>query len=326
MTSKSFVENKPFTILTESWFISDRIKRAILRFGGKILGRKIHWPVAVFDSLVRWLEDLKAEWQNITYNINPPRDKMHETVIVLMLSDTLRYALDLKKKWIIKYIYAWPAISVPLDKNDIFFDEGIDKIIIPSQRVADYFVSINPESKDRLLIRPAGVKSENISDINKKKWTKSHKLLVYKKTCPEELFVYIIDKLKEQNIPYELIEYGKFTFDIYMKQLDNCAGMIYLQESESQWLALQEAWIKNIPTLIWNRWFWQYQTAYREDSKISAPYMTADCWLFFGGKEDFDDKLSEFISNIYDYKPREYCSKELTDEATTKLLLDQINK
>lgn len=322
--------NQPFTILTESWFIYDRIKWVILRLGAKILGRKIHWPVAVFDSLVRWLEDLKSQWQNIVYNINPSRDNIHETVVILMFTDTLKYSLKLKKQWIIKYIYAWPAISVPLNKSDIFFDQWVDRIVVPSQRVADYFISINSQIKDKLIIRPAWVldpyKLDKNIFINKEKSITSSKLLIYKKNCPDDLYIHIINKLKEKNISYDEIFYGKFDHNVYMDKLDNCNAMIYLQESESQWIALQESWIRNIPTLVRNRWFWRYQTAYRQDDKISAPYMTNDCGIFFRDKEDFNNKLDFFLSNIYKYKAREYCLKNLTDKITSKLLLNNINK
>lgn len=320
-------ENKPFTILTESWFISDRIKRAILRFGGKILGRKIHGPVAVFDSLVRWLDQInnaKASKSDnssdiYNYNVNPPINQIHETVIVLMLKDTLRYALELKKQWKIKYIYAGPAISVPLDKDDIFFDQWIDKIVVPSQRVANYFKSICPESADRILIWPAGVCDTWISQ------KRNNKLLIYKKTCPEDIYIWVTEILKAKNIPFDVIEYGKFDFDIYMDKLDKCVGIVYLQESESQWLALQEAWIKDIPTLVRNRWFWKYQTAYREDRKISAPYLTDHCGIFFSDQKDFENKVDIFINNIDNYQARKYCIVNLSDIQTTKLLLNFIN-
>ena len=131
-----------FTILTESWYRYDRLKRWILRVWWKILWRKIYGPMSVYYSLVRWLEELKKEWNNIVYNVNPSQKDIHDIVVVLIGKDTLRYVLDLKQQWIIKKLLAWPAISVPIDNHDTFFDPNIDHILIPSNRVRDYFVSL----------------------------------------------------------------------------------------------------------------------------------------------------------------------------------------
>jgi len=56
---------------------------------------------------------------------------------------------------LIKKIIAGPAISVPLDNNDIFFDKNIDIIVAPSQWVKEYFLSLKPMCPERIVVWPA---------------------------------------------------------------------------------------------------------------------------------------------------------------------------
>lgn len=307
----------PFTILTESWYRYDRLKRWLLRLWWKILWRKIYGPMSVYYSLVRWLEELKKEWNNIVYNVNPSQKDIHDIVVVLIGKDTLRYVLDLKQQWIIKKLLAWPAISVPIDNHDTFFDPNIDHILIPSNRVRDYFVSlwVNVE---RILLWPAGVADTGISKKLK------NTILIYKKTCPDSLYQKVIDFLELHWYNYITLHYGKFQFSEYQQLLDESVAMIYLQESESQWIALQEAWIKDIPTLVWDRWYRIYKHIKRESKQISCPLMVDECGMLFT-ETDFRKQFTVFISKLSEYSPRRYCTDNLSDRISAKKLLSYIS-
>ena len=100
--------------------------------------------------------------------------------------------------------------------------------------------------------------------------------------------------------------------------------MIYLSESESQGLALQEAWIRNVPTLVWDGGYWQCGK-YKWQGSSSAPYLTKDCGMFFKGKEDFINKFETFLKNLPNFQPREYSLENFTDETATKNYLKIIN-
>lgn len=273
--------------------------------------------MSVYYSLVRWLEELKQEWNNIIYNINPSKKDVHDTVIVLIGKDTLRYALDLKQQWVIKKLLAWPAISVPIDNHDTFFDPNIDHILIPSNRVRDYFVSLWVDD-ERILLWPAGVADTGISKKLK------NTILIYKKTCPDSLYQQVIDFLELHWYNYITLHYGKFQFSEYQQLLDESVAMIYLQESESQWIALQEAWIKDIPTLVWDRWYRTYKHIKRESKQISCPLMTDGCGLTFA-EMNFQEQFSVFINNLSEYNPREYCINNLSDGMSAKILLSYIS-
>jgi hypothetical protein len=50
-------------------------------------------------------------------------------------------------------------------------------------------------------------------------------------------------------------------------------GEIYLQTTETQGMALQEARMMNVPTFVWNRGYFKNKYLFWADSKISAPYL-----------------------------------------------------
>lgn len=311
-----------FTILTESRLRNHILIKKLKQIVMFLLWKKIYGPRWVINSLVRWITLLKKEWIQITYNMNPEISKIHQNVCVLSGADTLQYALKLKKKWKITTLFAWPNISIPENNNDIFFHPLVDKIIVPSQWVTDYFISLDKKISQRIVIWPAGVEDTWTSKKAKKK------ILIYKKFCPKEIFEYIISYMEKNSIPYDMIIYGSFTKQEYQTKIDNAIGLIYLQESESQGLALQEAWIKDIPTLVRNRWYREYKGKKRNDKKISAPYLTEESGIFFSKKEEFEKALHIFLEKIEhnQFSPRKYCLAHLSDEVCTQLYLDIVKK
>lgn len=305
-----------FTILTQPLSWRERLVYWLKRHIKYILGKNTYWPNSVIQSIIWWL----AHIQNggvVWYNIDPKEDDIYSIVFVPNGIETLKYALRLKKQWIIQSLIAWPNISIPENKNDICFHPNIDTILVPSEWVKDYFLSINPQ-ETRIQVWAAGVDDMSRSLKNKPN------ILVYKKNCPKELFEHIINFLTTKKIPYTPIGYGDFKKEDYIRNLKLSSAMVYLQESESQWLALHESWMADIPTLVWNRWFWEYGATQWYNEKISAPYMTVECGLFFQWPEDFNVKFTEFMLQLEKYSPRTYSLENFTNEITTRKLLQII--
>jgi hypothetical protein len=306
-----------FTIITKplSWF--QKIKFDFKKIVKKILNKNTFWPTYVLESIFEWLKELQKENKELKYNINPKEKDIYQIVFVPNWVEALKYAVDLKEKWKINKIIAWPNISVPRDKNDIIFDKNIDIILVPSDWVKNYFLTLNQYEK-RIQIWYSWNKDVNISKNT------TNKLLLYKKNCPVELYEKVKIILKSNLIDFDEIVYGKYKKNEYLEKLNNSIWMIYLQESESQWFSLQEAWTKNIPTLVWNRWYWEYKWIKHFDEKISAPYMDNNCWMFFESEIDFEEKLSIFMRWINNFSPRKLYLSKFTNIITTKELINII--
>jgi ribosome biogenesis protein Tsr3 len=91
------------------------------------------------------------------WNHNPKEDNLYDIVYVPIGVETLKYALNLKNKGKIKKLIVGPNISIPLSKDDIFFDARIDVIVVPSQWLQEYFYSLLGQRDARIIIIPAGV-------------------------------------------------------------------------------------------------------------------------------------------------------------------------
>jgi hypothetical protein len=261
---------------------------------------------------------------NISFIYNRLTTTHSEYVVVLSNVIALRQCIKLKKLGLIKVLFAGPNIcNSPSDHNYILTNKYIDKIIIPSKWVSDYYCQISSKFSNRLLIWPAGV-DEMYWIPNKYDYFERDKILLYKKRINDDMrivFDSIVNFFQINNISYNVIEYGTFTQDEYLDLLRNSKLMIGFSKWESQGIAWSEAWSVNVPTFI-----------YKVDSTIidniklyisSAPYLSETSGLYFNGFTDFKNKFNEFENRNLEFNPRNYVYKNLTDVACSKILYDE---
>jgi len=293
------------------FYLIDWLKIAVKR----ILFIPNYGPQAVLESLIRGFDKLKVDYQ-----LNPKTDKVSDPVCVISGVDALKWAIEAKRKGQIKKIIAGPNIVVtPEDAGGILLDEKIDLVIVPSQWVKDFYASFKPEFNKKIRVWPAGV------EICPQSREKREGCLIYKKKVDKELFDFIIECLESQGINYKLIKWGRYRKKRYFDLLNKVKFMIYLSESESQGIALQEAWMRDIPTLVWNRGYWKWKN-YEWHESSSAPYLTKDCGIFFRDKNDFKNKFDIFIRNLSNFSPREHSLKNFIDEISASNYLKIINE
>jgi len=298
-------------------------------YAGKITG-KHRGPEMVAQSLSRGLTEL-----GVPHRLNPffvpffiPSDvkpKKNFTVHVVSGAKTLQWALKLKQKGKIARLIAGPAISVvPDDHNSILKNPLIETIVFPGQWTKDFFSSIDPYFKNKIEVWPAGVRA-NVAVSSRK----NSGGIVYFKFTPLEIRKAIIHELATHDISYKTFEYGNFKQADYFAALEKADWMIHLSPSESQGIALQEAWIRDVPTLVWNPGVWKYQATDGKkyswnDALISAPYLTAESGMTFANAWDFKTAFEKFAGQLQTFTPRAYCMKTLTDMQSTKRFLEII--
>ncbi|MEI6528161.1 MAG: hypothetical protein WCO10_00630 [bacterium] len=265
-------------------------------------------PISVLESMERGLREL-----NIEFSTNK---RVSEITYVISGINTLKYALEQKKKGLINLLIVGPAIVIlPNEAQEILLSEGIDVIILPSQWNKDLYCSKYPQLENKIAILPAGVKDPAAKDVNR------NGILIYNKSSDEIMLKEIVKSITNKT-PYQIINYGNFKQDEYYKLLEKYRHLIYLSPSESQGIALQEAWIRGVPTFVWNRGYWEYNGKTWLDDKISAPYLTEECGMFFKDTEDFNKKIDAFLAK--DFRPREYCLHNLSDKIFAQKLIGLI--
>ena len=268
----------------------------------RFLGKPSRGPEAVFESLTAGLTEIGQE-----YKINHPFNLVMETVCVLSGVNVLKDAIQHKQNGKIKTLIAGPNIVVhPNEANGILKSSAIDKIVVPSLWVKDFYSSIAPEITEKIFVWPAGV-----SDFGLAQESKNIDILY--KSGDFNLVEEAYKISKEQGFSPSIIFYGKFDRKNYTDILKDTKLLVYISESESQGLALFEAWMANVPTLVWDRGYMQYEN-YKWTGNTSAPYLTKETGMLFKNLEDLKVKFKFMIENYSQFNPREYSLKNYTNK------------
>jgi hypothetical protein len=283
------------------WFIKKKILR---RYSG---------PDAVVESLLLGLNEL-----HIPFEMNPLKPK-YDLVHVLSGIEILKEAIEKREQGTIKTLIAGPSlVKTPYESNNIIQNKNIDLLLFPSRWTRDFYVSLVPELNNKIKIWPAGVTIP--SEISSKQ-----NVLVYKKNISDEIFEKIIRILENKKVKYDVVKYGEHNKKQYQDELRKATLLIYLQTTESQGIALQEAWSFDIPTMVLRNHTWTDGTYSWSDDKISAPYLNDDNGLFFT-LENFDQEFTKIMNNDYKFTPRQYCIDHLSNLASTKIYIDIIKQ
>lgn len=278
----------------------------------KMIG-KYTGPDAVLDSLIRGLTE-KA----IPFEVNA-RTPRYPIVHVISGVEVLQEMIVKKENGNIKTLLAGPTlVQTPYDHNNLVQHTHINALLFPSQWTKDFYVSLVPTLQEKIQIWPAGVYIPSEESSHRR-------VLIFKKNIPEEIYNHVIKTLRNKGLPYDTLTYGTYNKESYHRKLKTASILIYLQKTESQGLALQEAWSYNVPTLVWKNTIWEDGVYRWEDQNISAPYLTDQAGLFFT-QENFSQQLDTILIHKQSFNPKKYCSEHLSDKASTQIYLEILKK
>jgi len=287
---------------TNRIFSKERIKWEIKRLLNKKDG-----PQMVLESLTDGLKEI-----NEPFVVNPK--KPLGTVHVISGIESLKDAIQWKKNNIMAKLVAGPnVVTLPEEHNEIIASKEIDWILQPSKWVKDFYISKLPELEDKIKVWPAG------SSLPTENSTRENFCIIYHKNYRNRDIQKITNILKEKNINFEILEYGKFKQKDYFELLKKASFVIYMSKSESQGLALQEAWIRNVPTLVLISEEFNNGKDSWLDSKINAPYLEDDFGYLFE-----IENLADKIDKTKKLNPKEKASENFSNEACAQKYLDLI--
>ncbi len=276
--------------------------------------RTIGGPQSVFESLKKGLSDIQ-----VAYRSDPWKHQVTPVVGVIAGVNTLRFALEQKRKGFIKTIVAGPNIVVaPTDEDNLIKSPLIDRVVVPSEWNKKWWLTF-----DQLFDSKAVVWASGVDDLGGNR-DSNGVCIVYSKNADEKLFNKLIEILWTYKLPIVVSHYGQFRQEEYFRLLKKARMLVYLSTHESQGIALHEAWMADVPTLVWNRGFFQYQDKRFEDETVSAPYLSAECGLSFKDDGDFERKLIEFQEKYHSFHPREYSLAHFTNAIAARKYIDII--
>ena len=294
-------------IYTENFIFIGKAKTIVK----KLLGRGARGPQAVLNSLLRGLKELGTE-----YRLDEPIKAPVAVAYVLSGAKTLRWAIQQKKAGRIKKLVAGPNIVVfPGDDGAILTDSAIDVVVVPSEWVKEKYELLAPHLRSKIKIWPAGVK---IPDLPREE--KIWDFLIYNKAGRSPLLKDIERHLADQHFKVNIFEYGKFSQSDYFQALGRSRYEIYLSPSESQGLAMFEAWARGVPTLVWDRGFYEYRGFKLARRGIACPYLNQQTGNSFKDFTDFKEALPKFVDASY--APRAYIEQNFTNKICASRYLE----
>ena len=274
---------------------------------------------AVTRSLIEGLEEA-----NVKFNYNPFFLKdLSSTVLVLANVRALKQAIQLKRKGIIKKLYAGPNIVIYANDYDgIIASKEIDLVITPSEPIVALYSLDRPNLKQKIVKWPAGV--DHIYWSPDKILQNKKQILIYEKQAkgPVGPILPYLSFLVSLGFTVKIIKYGEYHHGDYLNLLRQSILMVGFVTDESQGIAWAEAWSVDVPTFIW-----ESNTTIcrgREYSSLTAPYLNSQNGIYFKDLEDFKKKFTLWINGQFKFSPRNWLLENMTDEICAKKLMSLI--
>jgi len=280
------------------------------------VGKNFPWEhKAVMRSLLQGLQKI-----DIPFNYNPHNiTDIGDVVMVVSCEDAVKQAVNFKKNGRIKKLLVGPFF-VPHQVNY----KEIDLFFVPSEPVIRMCSDMLANFSIRCAVWYAG--------IDEKYWMptifnyqKSKDVLVYWKNEEEQFCKQVENLLRRYGWNPKRIKYGNYNIQQYKKVLSECSFAVFLSRSESQGMALAEAWAMDIPTFPWNPML-LHAFGHSFDYISSCPYLTSATGISWKNILDFESILKSLDKLLPTFSPRNWVLENMTDEISVRLLVEIIER
>ena len=234
--------------------------------------------------------------------------------------------IDVKKYPNTKFIFG-PHFSVLPENNLISILNNKNVVYVqPSTWVVNFWKRFPMCQHIRIEALPFGVdtlKFNEIKHINHR----SKVILYFKRRHPNELDS-ITNFLKTKNIHPIIFSYvNKYDENEYINCLHDAKFGIWLDAHESQGFALEEALSCNVPLLVWNvtSLNQEHGSNYPNAPATTIPYWDERCGEYFTDIHQLETTFNKFITNLTEYKPREYILENISIEKCEEKIINLIN-
>lgn len=323
----------PENLLKKNWILLKVfIKEGILLsdWGVFTKNRKVGGSLVIPDSLSKGLKELEFD---IAVNDYSPRS--YDVVVVIKNCSSLEWAIKEKRAGRIKTLIAGPFIATfPYENKGILYSPEIDGLLFLSEWhrrlfLKNYLVkpphsSIWYSGVDSNYWKPRfGSSSKIFNKLGIKDNISRPRVLIYIKAKANNIYPEINTILRDYGLNYSLIEYGSYTPEMFKSELEKSDLAVFISQSETQGIALLEAWSMDVPTLVWNPQCMKYfGQDYQEAS--SCPYLNDSCGVDFLDLNEFKLKLNLILQGKIKFSPRAYVLDKFTLKKTAQLFINII--
>lgn len=295
-------------LYNEDFIFLQRVKNWIKR----IVRRQVRGPAMVFESLCSGLASIGQE-----YRVNARWVPQGSTVCVVSGVKVLQWAIIQKKRGLVTQLLAGPNIVVsPADAQGVLSSEYIDSVLVPSEWVGQFYMHYGMQA-EKIKVWAAGVLVHAQVHM-----LKQYDFLLYDKAGNEDMIQAVQRILKQRGFSWHTLKYGTFMQSDYYEALTRSKYLLYISPSESQGLAMFEAWARDVPSLHWERGFYEYK-GHRHEGHTATPYVHPNVGMVFKDVEDFSEILSTFVGRAF--FPRQYILHGFTQTQSAQHFLEIVN-
>jgi len=263
----------------------------------------------------------------VNFNYNPSSlEEVGDVLWVLTDINALQQGINAKKSGKIKKLLAGPNLMVRSNESHhILAGAEIDACIVPSDWVKVAYIEDEPSLANRIAIWFSGVDVDWLCPVDTLK-NKKNNVLVYWKTESESACIQVEQILKKYHWNPIRIKYGSYNQEQYRKLLSQVTFAVFLSRSESQGLALVEAWAMDIPVLVWDP-----QKPLVIQNKVhnpvsSAPYLTTATGIFWTNNNELEVLVKNIKDNLQSFNPRLWVLSNMSDEVSAREAVSIISK
>ncbi len=236
----------------------------------------------------------------IPFQRNPIASRVTKSVLIMSSLPALRWAINAKKAGrITKLVVSSSVVSSPDEDNRIISDPAIDAVLIGSPWQQNWWATFD----QRFLSSPVWVCG--VADRGESRIPQGL-CIVYAKNADQKIFRATIDALWRHKLPIVVSNYGSFSQSEYLRLLRQARCLVQISGAETDGLSLRQAWMANIPTLIYSNASIVGGTGTFTDSTIGAPFFDPACGMLFGSAAEVEPALADFLAQLDTFEPRTY--------------------
>lgn len=253
--------------------------------------------------------------QNAKWSINAlARPSGNDTILLLSGKHYLQW---LVRDAGLRILVGNGFMMSPLETRLLLNAPAVKGIFAPSEWVLRSYQRLCPELASKIVIVPTPL-APNKDLISKKTRFSSVHALVYVKRGSEKILEKAVGLLQVRGISHQIFLYGGYKHTDFSHALQKSKFVVWIGESESQGLALLEAWKAGVPTFVYHRPGDIYVSDRDHSFKLGpgewspAPYLNPDRGKTWSTLEELTKVIDDTLSNSISFRPAETVSEEFS--------------
>jgi hypothetical protein len=188
------------------------------------------------------------------------------------------------------------------------------KILTPSQWVSTLFEKY---FSSKTLIWPVAIYPPDIIDQEPQ-----FDCLIYYKNRPRTHFKGMVEFLINRGLKPIALEYGNYSQEQFKQALSLVKFCVIIVNTESQGIAVQEMMAVDKPLFVIDHTIWDGMGEDYIVPASSVPYWSDECGVKIDSFDELELNFDLFYSNLHNYSPKDYVTRELSPQKTVQILLD----